>query len=273
MCGIYGQIARSEAPAACGEALIHRGPDSGGRQAFPVPGTPLTVSLVHRRLAILDLSSAGHQPMSNEDGTVSIVFNGEIYNFAELRAELIRAGHRFRSRTDTETIVHGYEAWGRGVVERLRGMFSLAIWDSRAHRLLLARDRVGKKPLFYHATATSFFFGSEIKALFASGQVPAEPDPVALHDYLTYLYFPAPRTAYKGIRKLPPATILEIEVGPEERLRYTEHTYWDPATAAGFYAGDVAQSGPGASPRAHGGVCRDPVSERRTARRFLERRP
>lgn len=170
--------------------------------------------------------------MSNEDGTVWITFNGEIYNFQELRTQLLAANHKFNSKTDTETIVHGYEEWGDGIIRRLRGMFALAIWDTRKRRLLLARDRVGKKPIFYFLGKGGFFFGSEIKSLLASGEVPAEANPEALHDYLTYLYFPAPHTAFKGISKLPPATTLTLDVCSDRRLNHRIDTYWDPVEAA-----------------------------------------
>ena len=200
---------------------------------FPINGTDLCVTLVHRRLSIIDLSPAGHQPMSNEDGTVWITFNGEIYNFQELRTQLVASNHRFNSKTDTETILHGYEEWGTNIIRRLRGMFALAIWDARHRKLLLARDRVGKKPIFYYSGNSGFYFGSEIKSLLASGEVPAEADPEALHDYLTYLYFPSPHTAFKGICKLPPATILALEVCPDGRLTHRLETYWDPVEAAG----------------------------------------
>ncbi len=233
MCGIYGQISNRSASRACGLSIRHRGPDDAGEQVFALPGTDLSVSLVHRRLSIIDLSPAGHQPMTNEDGTVWIVFNGEIYNFQALRKELIAAGHRFLSQTDTETIIHGYEEWGDDVIPRLHGMFAFAIWDARKTRLLLARDRIGKKPLFYYADGDKFLFGSEIKSLLASGEVAAKPDPVALHDYLTYLYFPAPRTAFAGICKLPPATSLALEVGPQGKLSTCQRTFWDPVEVAG----------------------------------------
>jgi asparagine synthase (glutamine-hydrolysing) len=233
MCGIYGQISTSPALNACGLAIQHRGPDDAGAEVFSIPGTDLSLTLVHRRLSIIDLSPAGHQPMANEDDTVWITFNGEIYNFQSLRSELSADGHVFRSKTDTETIIHGYEEWGEEVIHRLHGMFALAIWDTRNRRLLLARDRVGKKPLFYDADDRKFFFGSEIKALLASGEVPATPDLVALHDYLTYLYFPAPRTAFEGIRKLPPATILTLEIGAGGKFTQRQRTFWDPVEAAG----------------------------------------
>jgi asparagine synthase (glutamine-hydrolysing) len=233
MCGIYGQISSNPARRECGLSIRHRGPDDAGEQVFSIAGTDLCVTLVHRRLSIIDLSPAGHQPMCNEDGTVWITFNGEIYNFQELRSQLIAANHRFNSKTDTETIIHGYEEWGEDVIRRLRGMFGLAIWDARKRSLLLARDRVGKKPIFYYLKEDKFFFGSEIKTLLASGEVPAEADPRALHDYLTYLYFPSPQTAFKGICKLPPATTLTLEVGVNGKLNHHMQTYWDPVEAAG----------------------------------------
>lgn len=232
MCGIYGQIDKSPAVAECGLSIRHRGPDDAGTQDFQVTGTSLWVTLSHRRLSIIDLSPAGHQPMSNEDGTVWIAFNGEIYNFLELRSQLLAAGHQFQSKTDTEVILHGYEQWGDEIVKKLRGMFAFAIWDGRLRRILLARDRVGKKPLFYHYDGRRFFFGSEIKSILATGEVPAELDPVALHDYLTYLYFPPPRTAFKNIAKLPPATCMAVNILPEGRLQMKQWNYWDPVEAA-----------------------------------------
>jgi asparagine synthase (glutamine-hydrolysing) len=238
MCGIYGQIDKSPAVAECGLSMSHRGPDDAGTQDFHIPGTPLWVTLIHRRLSIIDLSPAGHQPMTNEDGTVWITFNGEIYNFLELRSRLRAAGHTFRSKTDTEVILHGYEEWGDEIIKKLRGMFALAIWDTRRRRILLARDRVGKKPLFYHCDGQRLFFGSEIKSILATGEVAPELDPVALHDYLTYLYFPPPRTAFKGIAKLPPATCMEVSVLPDSSLETKQWSYWDPVEAAG--ASDIS---------------------------------
>lgn len=233
MCGIYGEISDRPAAAECGGVIRHRGPDDAGEQVFALREPKLYVSLIFRRLSIIDLSAAGHQPMANEDETVWIVFNGEIYNFQELREQLVAAGHRFQSRTDTETIIHGYEQWGEGVISRLHGMFALAIWDVRKRRLLLARDRIGKKPLFYYSDGNRFLFGSEIKSLLASGEVPVRPDSEGIHDYLTYLYFPAPRTAFQGICKLPPATIMTVEVGPDGRLTQQQKTFWDPVEVAG----------------------------------------
>ena len=233
MCGVYGEISDRRAAAECGHAIRHRGPDDCGEEVFALPESRLFVSLFHRRLSIIDLSAAGHQPMANEDGTVWVIFNGEIYNFQSLRAELITAGHEFRSRTDTETIIHGYEQWGEGLIPRLHGMFALAIWDTRQRLLMLARDRIGKKPLFYYGDDRRFFFGSEIKSLLASDRIPVQPDLEGLHDYLTYLYFPAPRTAFAGISKLPPATTMTVRVGADGRLSQKQTTYWDPVEVAG----------------------------------------
>jgi asparagine synthase (glutamine-hydrolysing) len=232
MCGIFGQIGSAPAGETCGSELRHRGPDDAGLKYFAISPGSIWVSLQHRRLSIIDLSSAGHQPMCNEDETVWITFNGEIYNFQELRAELLAAGHQFRSNTDTEVIIHGYEQWGNDLLRRLRGMFSFAIWDQRLRRMLLAIDHLGKKPLFYAYDGRKLVFASEIKAILKAG-VPAELDPVALHDYLTYLYFPYPSTAYKKIRKMAPGSAMEVQVGPDGELRQVVWKYWDAVHAAG----------------------------------------
>lgn len=233
MCGIYGEISDRPAAAECGQVIRHRGPDDAGEQIFALHNPKLFVSLLFRRLSIIDLSSAGHQPMPNEDQSVWIIFNGEIYNFQELREQLVAAGHHFQSRTDTETIIHGYEQWGEDIVTRLHGMFALAIWDTKQRKLLLARDRIGKKPLFYYNDGNRFLFGSEIKSLLASGQVPVRPDLEAVHDYLTYLYFPPPRTAFAGICKLPPATLMTVQVCADGKLVQQQRTFWDPVESAG----------------------------------------
>jgi asparagine synthase (glutamine-hydrolysing) len=233
MCGFYGEISDQPAALECGRVLQHRGPDDEGRQVFALEEAGRFVSLHFRRLSIIDLSAAGHQPMTNEDGTVWLIFNGEIYNFQDLRRQLIELGHKFHSKTDSETVIHGYEEWGEGVFARLHGMFALAIWDQKKRRLVLARDRIGKKPLFYWSDGGKFLFGSEIKSLLASRQIPARPDLEGLHDYLTYLYFPAPRTAFAGISKLPPATMMTIEVGMDGRLTERQQTFWDPVEFAG----------------------------------------
>ncbi|HEU4415796.1 MAG TPA: asparagine synthase (glutamine-hydrolyzing), partial [Candidatus Angelobacter sp.] len=231
-CGIFGQIGDRPADEKCGLELRHRGPDDGGVKYFALPQGSVWVSLQHRRLSIIDLSSAGHQPMCNEDESVWITFNGEIYNFQQLRAELVAAGHEFRSHTDTEVIVHGYEEWGIDVVGRLRGMFAFALWDQRRNRMVLATDHLGKKPLFYSHDGRKFVFASEIKAILKAG-VPADPDPVALHDYLTYLYFPYPSTAFKHVRKMAPGSAMEVSVAHDGELRKRVWKYWDAAETAG----------------------------------------
>lgn len=200
-------------------SLRHRGPDDSGhwRQG--------NIGLAHTRLSIIDLSPLGHQPMSNEDGTVWIVFNGEIYNFQELRDELIARGHTFRSRTDTEAILHLWEEEGQGCVERLHGMFAFAIWDSRDQTLFLARDREGQKPLFYAALADRFVFGSEIKAILQDPEFEARPDLPAIHHYLAYQSVPAPYCAFEGIEKLPPAHTLRVDSRGISLRRYWKLSY------------------------------------------------
>jgi asparagine synthase (glutamine-hydrolysing) len=199
------------------DVIAHRGPDGRGTR---IDGS---VGLGHRRLAIIDTTDAASQPLSNEDGTVWIVFNGEIYNFQSLKEELEKKGHRFRSRSDTETIVHLYEEMGERVVERLRGMFAFAIWDQRKQQLFLARDRIGKKPLYYQTDGRTLRFGSEIKAILEDPSVPREPDLQALDHYLTLGYVPAPETAFKAVRKLEPAHTLTV--GRDGVLR--ARRYWE----------------------------------------------
>jgi asparagine synthase (glutamine-hydrolysing) len=207
--------------------LAHRGPDDQGvwRQG--------RVGLGHARLSIIDLSPLGHQPMCNEDQTVWITYNGEIYNFLELREELQRKGHIFRSRTDTEVIVHLWEEEGPRCVERLRGMFAFALWDDRQQVLFLARDRLGKKPLFYARLPDRFLFGSEIKAILQDRDFRPEPDLTALHYYLTYQSVPAPFSAFRGIHKLPPAHSLLVKQGRGEPRRYWKLSYRDKLTVNG----------------------------------------
>jgi asparagine synthase (glutamine-hydrolysing) len=227
MCGICGKVyfdpQRMVTRAELGrmsQTLEHRGPDGEG---FWTDGH---VGLAHRRLAIIDLRAVAGQPMSNEDGSIWVTFNGEIYNFQELRCELVARGHVFRTTSDTEVIVHAYEEYGRECLNRFRGMFAFALWDTRTRILLLARDRVGKKPLYYYKGHDCFVFGSEIKALLVDPAVPGEPDPVALDHFLALQYIPAPLTAFRGVRKLPPAHWLEvrndrIEMGRYWKLQYT----------------------------------------------------
>jgi len=224
MCGIAGIIAEvggvlKEQVEPLMAAQRHRGPDDCGVWADAV------CALGHQRLAIIDLSANGRQPLSNEDGTVWITFNGEIYNFQTLRRELEGLGHAFRTRTDTEVIVHAYEQWGTACVERLRGMFAFGLWDQRRHRLFLARDRVGKKPLFYTQNKGRFLFASELQGLLADPEVPREVHLPALDAYLSWGYVPAPQTAFRGIYKLPPAHWLTLDLptsGPVMRVE----RYW-----------------------------------------------
>jgi asparagine synthase (glutamine-hydrolysing) len=211
MCGICGILQQgSSVPEPVGRRMLrtlaHRGPDGEGLGAYA--RGPLSVLLGSRRLAIIDLSPAGDQPILNEDGSVALVFNGEIYNFQALREDLLARGHRFRSRTDAEVIVHGYEAFGDEVVGRLDGMFAFALWDGRAGRLLLARDRMGKKPLYLYGGDGVLVFASEIKALLAHPAVPVEADPAVLPEYLVHGYLLGTRTFYRGIVQLPPASTL-----------------------------------------------------------------
>jgi asparagine synthase (glutamine-hydrolysing) len=186
--------------------IHHRGPDSAG---FYVHGR---VGLAMRRLAIIDLSG-GDQPISNEDGTIKLVFNGEIYNYRELRDELVLYDHRFATSSDTEVIVHAYEQWGDDMLARLHGMFAIALWDERRERLLLARDRMGEKPLYWHHSAQGLLWGSEAKALLAAPWVERRVDRLALHHYLTLQYTPDPLTIYEHIHQLPAAHKLVVERG------------------------------------------------------------
>jgi asparagine synthase (glutamine-hydrolysing) len=222
MCGIAGKL-NFDPDHTLDKTIIHqmnrmirhRGPDDEG---VWVQGS---VGLGQRRLAIIDLSPTGHQPMSNEDGTIWITFNGEIYNHLDLRADLERRGHCYRGTSDTETIIHLYEEYGYDCVKHLQGMFAFAIWDSRRHCLLLARDRFGQKPLLYAETDEGLTFASEIKALLQDPAVSGEVNEVALHHYLTYGYIPAPMTAFRQICKLPPASLLCWEKG-----RLSVERYW-----------------------------------------------
>ncbi|MGB6041570.1 MAG: asparagine synthase (glutamine-hydrolyzing) [Pirellulales bacterium] len=209
------------------DALAHRGPDDEGtyRSGYllrppydPVPG----VALGARRLSIIDLEG-GHQPLSNEDGTVWVVLNGEIYNYRELRQRLEGAGHVFRTNSDTETLVHLYEDEGTDFVQHLVGMFAIAIWDQQQRRLVLARDRLGQKPLVYRQQTGRLLFASEIKSLLRVPGVSASVDPSAIDEYLTYQYVPYPNTIFQGIRKLPPAHIAVYRDGQLSVSRY-----WDP---------------------------------------------
>ncbi|MEW2493207.1 asparagine synthase (glutamine-hydrolyzing) [Streptomyces nodosus] len=217
MCGIAGMVStESPDPAAVREmcdALAHRGPDGEGFH------TGDHVALGMRRLAVIDVVG-GDQPVFNEDRSVVAVFNGEIYNYPELRRDLLSRGHTFRTGGDSECLVHLYEEHGADLVRHLRGMFAFALWDATAGRLLLARDRVGKKPLYYRDTHGSLSFASELKALSAIAPDGREVDPVALHHYLTYQYVPAPWSILQGVRKLPPGSLLTWQDGRSRIRRY-----------------------------------------------------
>jgi len=254
MCGIAGILHRDGSPVELcvllrmTRTLVHRGPDEEGyflnRGGLParVDGAPIRsapgdgeAGLGHRRLSIIDLST-GQQPLSNEDGTVWITFNGEIYNFQELQQELEGKGHRFRTRSDTETIVHGYEEWGEGVVPRLRGMFAFSIWDQKRRRMLLARDRLGKKPLYYLEDGRRLLFASELKAILECDGVPRDLDLEALSDYLSLLYVPAPRSIFRAIRKLPAAHYAVVD---PNGVRVSP--YWDLSFAPVRHEGEEAE--------------------------------
>lgn len=226
MCGIAGFVIRgtsldlTAALADMAGAIAHRGPDDDG--FFEANSGDWRIGLAHRRLSIIDLST-GHQPLGNEDGSVQIVFNGEIYNFEVLREELLAKGHRFATRSDTETIVHAYEEWGEACVERLRGMFAFALWDANRQRLFLARDRFGKKPLYLYQVGETLLFASEIKSILSFPGVKPEVDSAAVWDYFAYRYVPSPATLFRGIRKLMPGSWAVWERG---MLR--EHRYYHP---------------------------------------------
>ena len=222
MCGICGKFAFDSqamvSPSlvkAMADSIRHRGPDDEG---YYVAGQ---IGLGFRRLSIIDLKS-GHQPLANEDDSIWIVFNGEIYNYQELRAFLLEKGHTFKTRTDTEVIVHLYEEFGPACLEKLRGMFSFAIWDQNAKTLFLARDRVGIKPLYYHLTGTALVFASEIKAILADPSVDREVAPELIDRFLTFQYMPGEETLLKGIQKLAPGHYLLVKDG-QPVIRQ----YWD----------------------------------------------
>ncbi len=225
MCGITGifetrgkgEIAR-DVLARMNESQHHRGPDEGSYHVEPGLG------LGHRRLSIIDVAT-GQQPIFNEDGSVVVIYNGEIYNYQELIPELVALGHVFRTKSDTEVIVHAWEAWGEACVERFRGMFTFALWDRNRETLFLARDRLGVKPLYYAFLPDGkFIFGSELKSLLAHGGLARDLDPHAVEEYFALGYVPEPRTIFSGAAKLPPAHTLTLRRGapvdaPKE--------YWD----------------------------------------------
>ncbi len=219
MCGIvgtFGYVPSREAQARAIGEMSHRGPDAQGSWTEGV------CWLGHCRLAILDPGPAGNQPMSNEAGSIRLSYNGEIYNYRQLRNDLTRLGHRFETRTDTEVLLAAYQQWGEECLTRLRGMFALAVWDQPRGRLFLARDRTGKKPLFYRAAGERFSFASEIRALLAVSEEEREVDWEAIGQYLRYGYVPGAGTALRGVRKLPPGHCLTIDLGAPPCVR----RYW-----------------------------------------------
>ena len=222
MCGIAGIVdLTSQGPpreilGRMTRLLQHRGPDDEGIAVMGPAG------LGHRRLSIIDLSPAGHQPMSLEDGGLHVVFNGEIYNFPEVKAELEGLGQTFRTRSDTEVLLRAYRVWGTDSLQKLNGMFAFAIWDAQRQVLFAARDRLGKKPLFYHHRPGRLAFASEMKALLADPEIPRDVDPAAIDEFLTYTYIPAPRTILRNVWKLLPGRYLWYE-----KDRVTTHRYWE----------------------------------------------
>lgn len=226
MCGICGFNWKDEKLVErMADKLAHRGPDQHG--IFCADGW----SLGHRRLSIIDLSEAGRQPMGNEDGSVQVTFNGEIYNFAEIKADLEAKGHAFRSHTDTEVIVHGWEEYGVGMLQKFRGMFGFGLLDRKKNQLLLVRDRIGIKPIYYYSDGRKFVFASEIKAILEDPSVPRELNREALYEYLGFEFVPAPDTMFKGIRKLPAGHYLLWDNGKIEVKPFWDIVFPDPGAA------------------------------------------
>ncbi|HQR65797.1 MAG TPA: asparagine synthase (glutamine-hydrolyzing) [Thermoanaerobaculia bacterium] len=223
MCGIGGGLCfgdgtpRRDGLARMVEAMKERGPDDNG---VLVDGP---IGLAHTRLSVIDLSAAGRCPMENETGDVRVVFNGEIYNFIELREELLLLGHAFRSSSDTEVLVHGWEEWSDDLVNRIDGMFAIGVWDSRTKELFVARDRLGEKPLFVRMTASQFVFASTLNAICEYESVGIELDPRGIASFLTMSFIPGPLTAFRGVRQLPPGWWLRVD----GRGNMVERRYWD----------------------------------------------
>ncbi len=229
MCGIVGfltskasNIPDYEILSRMREILAHRGPDDRGEYIRPLDGRGPFVFLGHRRLSIIDLAG-GHQPLSNENGTIWVTFNGEIYNFKDLKSELENLGHQFRTLSDTEVIAHAYEEFREECFKYFNGMFAIGIWDELNHRLILARDRLGKKPLYYALINGTFIFASELKAIMAHPSFPRKVDPVSLMKYLFFEFVPSPHTIFKDARKLPAASYL---VWDKKGIEIRQ--YWSP---------------------------------------------
>jgi len=227
-----GAEPRGDVVRAMCDTLQHRGPDDAGVWCDPGGGAVLG----HRRLSIVDLSAAGHCPMPNEDGSVWITYNGEVYNHAGIRRDLETRGHAYRSHTDTETLLHLYEERGADMLEPLRGMFAFAIWDTGQRRLLLARDRLGIKPLYYTVAGGQLIWASEIKAILAHPAVPRDLDEEALAQYLTFAAVPPPATLFAGIRKLPPGYFLLAREGEPLRIE----RWWSPLRPGTDFSAELA---------------------------------
>ncbi len=224
MCGIVGHIKvggkiNHAVFDTMRDALIHRGPDDADSQFLSQD----SIALGHRRLSFLDLSPAGKQPMSNEDDTIWVVLNGEIYNYIELRKTLIEFGHQFKTQSDTEVILHGYEQWGMDVLQKLKGMFAFGLVDTNRNKLFLVRDRFGIKPLYFRHDDSGIIFASEIKAILKASPLKPEIDFSSFADYFVYRYIPSPKTIWKGISKIPPAFYLEYDISTNEIL---QKEYW-----------------------------------------------
>ncbi len=239
MCGIAGIFVHGRGTVqeptltAMRDTMVHRGPDGGGNWI----SSNAKVGLAHRRLSIIDLSTAAAQPMTNEDGTVWITFNGEIYNHTKLRPELVRAGHRFvTDHSDTEVLVHGYEEWGLdGLLERIAGDYAFAIWDANAQTLNLVRDRIGVKPLYFSLQKDAVIFGSEIKAILEHPSVERDVDAMAMYHYLTFMSTPAPLTLFRGVYKLPAGFRLKVQCDGKIEAR----RYWDALPGKGIPASET----------------------------------
>jgi asparagine synthase (glutamine-hydrolysing) len=241
MCGIAGLFCFGDIPRVdegvltrMRDTMIHRGPDGGANWT----SADKRVGLAHRRLSIIDLSTSASQPMSNEDETIWVTYNGEIYNHVGLRAELAAAGHKFRTdHSDTEVIVHGYEEWGiDGLLARIEGDYAVGLWDARKDKLFLFRDRIGVKPLYFSLLSGAILFGSEIKAILAHPAVVRDVDPIAMYHYLSFLTTPAPLTMFKGIFKLPAGHV--VEVGKGGSFKATR--YWDAVPGKGIAKSELA---------------------------------
>jgi asparagine synthase (glutamine-hydrolysing) len=229
VCGIAG-IVRLDGESvelqrlqAMNIAMRHRGPDGEGYR-----GADSEIGFAHLRLAIIDLAT-GDQPMANEAKTIQLIFNGEIYNFMDVKKELENRGYKFRTKSDTEVLIHAYEEWGSGMLSKLNGMFAFTLYDIPNRKLFLARDRLGVKPLYYYFENNVLVFASEMGGMTASGLVPTEMDPVALDLYLHYQYIPSPHTIYRGVKKLPPSEFIELDLSTKQ---FTKKTYWDIDTQA-----------------------------------------